>query len=755
MRLHQTEQYIKSNLTTEAKNFTIQVNQKAFKLLSDNIYTDKIRAIVRELTTNALDAHIDAGNPNPIEVHLPTTLDATFYVKDCGTGMSPETIEDLYSSYFGSSKSESNEQIGAMGIGSKSPFSYTDSLTVETIFDGTKYIYSCSISSQGFPQTQLVGSFETDEVNGVKVAFPVMLADHNEFARKAARVFWSFDSEPTITGNLDAYDSYKEEFKADILLKGEGWVIYDKNPLVRSAHVRMGQIIYPLNEDILRKPIAAKDLTHIMSAPIIFEMPLGSCDIAPSREELNYDEHTIHAIILAMIGLKESINEVVAKSINESPTYWSAIYTCQEIFKTVFGARVDISEFGLEYKGQKLSASIKLPENLNNTYVGGSKKGWGDGKYDWSVTHNLGALFIGKDRQKKIKVLVCEPKHLESTYAINRVKNLIKTTYNEAQFLMISRELQDEEKAVLDGAEIMYYSDLPKIVRNRTSGPRAVTVKVCKITPKKGLVSKEVDFKDIPKSAYLIARHGRSWGYLKDGQFHKEFVPSEQGTFLRSLRLMVETGFKRSLTVVILPLSKARLVNLPNYNNLQRIFTRRLTKIEKCAKSLSQVSSLKRKYSDIIQQLSHFAEHNFAENSRFGAFVVRAKEEGWLGGSNDDPSSKVRNSLDRLEHIAGGFSISPAGFYARCSNIKRTINGVNDLINDEYELFTTYPMMNAFFHENIYGWRGGMCSHSLNPTNGRWAMARGDRGFEEEKLALNYIIRYINMEDALASQEGK
>ena len=49
----------------ETKTFTIAASAKAFKVLSSNIYKNKIRAVVRELVCNAVDAHVLNGNKRP------------------------------------------------------------------------------------------------------------------------------------------------------------------------------------------------------------------------------------------------------------------------------------------------------------------------------------------------------------------------------------------------------------------------------------------------------------------------------------------------------------------------------------------------------------------------------------------------------------------------------------------------------------------------------------------------------------------
>ena len=48
---------------TEETTFKINANARAFKILSSNLYKDKIGSIVREISTNAYDAHILMGTP--------------------------------------------------------------------------------------------------------------------------------------------------------------------------------------------------------------------------------------------------------------------------------------------------------------------------------------------------------------------------------------------------------------------------------------------------------------------------------------------------------------------------------------------------------------------------------------------------------------------------------------------------------------------------------------------------------------------
>ena len=63
-------------------SFGIARTPHMFNILSSGLYSDKIAAVLREISCNAMDAHIMGGEPDkPFQVKLPTTLDRTFFVK--------------------------------------------------------------------------------------------------------------------------------------------------------------------------------------------------------------------------------------------------------------------------------------------------------------------------------------------------------------------------------------------------------------------------------------------------------------------------------------------------------------------------------------------------------------------------------------------------------------------------------------------------------------------------------------------------
>jgi len=55
--------------------FDFEFNAKAFDILSSKLYKYKISAIIRELSSNAYDSHVEANNKDlPFEIHVPNKL---------------------------------------------------------------------------------------------------------------------------------------------------------------------------------------------------------------------------------------------------------------------------------------------------------------------------------------------------------------------------------------------------------------------------------------------------------------------------------------------------------------------------------------------------------------------------------------------------------------------------------------------------------------------------------------------------------
>ena len=166
MKLHSQvqDQPIVSNVG-EVGEFRIRNSAKAFNILSSGLYANKIRAIIRELSCNAVDSHIAAGKKDtPFDVHLPNSLEPHFSIRDYGTGLTHDQVTNIYTTYFESTRTNSNEFIGALGLGSKSPFCYADNFTITSIHEGVKRTYNAFIND--FNTNTLSGTVASATTNG-------------------------------------------------------------------------------------------------------------------------------------------------------------------------------------------------------------------------------------------------------------------------------------------------------------------------------------------------------------------------------------------------------------------------------------------------------------------------------------------------------------------------------------------------------------------------------------------------------------
>lgn len=335
---HESKKVVRSNQFAESK-FKIEASSKAFQILSSRLYADGIKAIIRELCTNASDAHAAAGiADSPIHVHCPSLFDGSFSVRDFGNGIDPEDFEKIFTTYFYSTKSDTNNQVGCFGLGSKSPFAYTQQFTVENHFSGKKYIYSCFINESGEPSVTLLSTVDTDET-GVKISFPVKREDWYSFEVAAKKVLQWFDVTPKCNINIDNR-SFKELNKT--FTYGQCYDIVEYG-------IRMGQVVYPVNEDYF---------SDFLNKNTIINVNIGDVDITPSRESLEYSKHTCETL--------DKLKAIFAKEFNEK------IESIMDSDKSEYGKFIDMWQY-FESKGIKTKLRIDtIDANFPNRPQGSS-----------------------------------------------------------------------------------------------------------------------------------------------------------------------------------------------------------------------------------------------------------------------------------------------------------------------------------------------------------------------------------------------
>ena len=304
----------------EVGEFRIRNSAKAFSILSSGLYSNKIRAIIRELSCNAVDSHVAANrNTTPFDVHLPNAMEPWFAIRDYGVGLSYDQVVNIYTTYFESTKTDSNAYIGALGLGSKSPFSYTDNFTVTAIQNGTKGIYSAFINGEGVPSIAKMMEESTKEPNGVEVKFSVNERyDYSKFKEEAAHVYSHFKLQPVVSGSSD-FKIREIEFKTRDIIPG----VHEtntRNSYSNSSMAIMGNIAYPI--EVPNASTVLGDLASLLQCGLHIEFEIGELDFQASREGLSYIPQTINSIKRKLQQISDQLTVYVVTEADKIDNLW-------------------------------------------------------------------------------------------------------------------------------------------------------------------------------------------------------------------------------------------------------------------------------------------------------------------------------------------------------------------------------------------------------------------------------------------------
>lgn len=260
----------------ESQSFIIKGTSKAFRVLTQNLYSNKEQSVVREICANAYDSHVMAGKADvPFKVTLPTEWDPNFTVEDSGVGLSLDEAIRLFSTVFESTKEETNEQVGAFGLGSKSPFAIADSFSVECVKDGMLCKLLIFKGDDGMPQISTIAHISTDKENGVKVVVAVSATNHSRFNREAAQALVAFKPAPICNKELDSIWNH-------VKYETDDFMVIDGGVSSGSTYVLNGPVLYRLDSTYpLRHPL----LNYGYS--LVVKTNIGELSIPPNREGID------------------------------------------------------------------------------------------------------------------------------------------------------------------------------------------------------------------------------------------------------------------------------------------------------------------------------------------------------------------------------------------------------------------------------------------------------------------------------------
>lgn len=256
--------------------------QKMFAILSESLYSDTYGSIVRELTSNAIDATVEAKSKEPVIVGFETDDTGTSLIfKDNGVGISEERARNVFSKMLASTKEKSSDQIGSWGLGRLSAFAYSDMYYVITNYNGTKYTYVMVKKELGF-RMELMNSVETEESNGTLIKIPIDYYDKSKFEDAIKKQLRYFNN-VYYKGTDDVENDYK-------IYEGKHFKFNDKTSYHLRLHICLGNVYYPINED--KVDFSTSNLN------IGLKFDIASLPVTPNRENVLYTDEVVRLINL-------------------------------------------------------------------------------------------------------------------------------------------------------------------------------------------------------------------------------------------------------------------------------------------------------------------------------------------------------------------------------------------------------------------------------------------------------------------------
>ena len=590
---------------TEQSEFSIKASKKAFAILS-GLYSDIHLGIIREIGANAMDAHVAAGKKDvPIEIHLPNALEPWLIIKDQGTGISHKDIYSIYTTYFESTKTNTNEQTGCFGIGGKIFFAYTDNSTIYSIVDGVKRTYTAFINAGGLPSISLVSQEETKEPNGFAVQIPIKSNDFEKFKDATYRACRYYEVKPNITGGKIDWNIDKPNFV------GSFWRSFTS---LNQSFALMGNVAYPINtyqltyenQDIARK------------AGLVINFNLGELEITPSREDLTYSDFTIKALNDKIELVKLDFAKNVEDTIKTSPNLLDAMMALWKLKNDWSFLNSAMINGKVHWNKVEITEPRSSIQKIAPTLVSYSKNRWGRKKYSesgFASLHNNAVWYVNdlaKGCQKRVIHFIRF--HQNADIAINVVEKV---------------EMDALVKAGFPSSIFTPTSTLPAIVINRGTGGKNSKPKgvINLYSPdaygyRQSWESESFDLAIDTAPQYYVVKDKEGWnfngGHLKDSDGNVLFAPTGKDGLKKICEFL---GIKND-DVKMVSVNNAKHIEALGSSPLKDLVNSKTTKLDK-----EKIAILKSINQHTIKNVLKHKDYNkLSANNPFKIFIEELKD---------------------------------------------------------------------------------------------------------------------------------
>lgn len=361
----------KIEMSEKMKESTFSIGNVAviLEILRSKMYSNPVRTVVQEITSNARDAHRERGNVHvPFIIKLPNQTDSTFYVRDFGPGLTPDRMENVFIQYGVSTKRGDNIQTGGFGLGAKSPWAYANQFLIESITaengKNIKRCYAAVIDESRCGKLIQMATEETDEDQGVKISLAVRPQDYASFETwvrdRLSNWDWNGEPLPTVIGSRYGDFEFSKFTPAFSGTNADGrkWDLSYGTGITRVEAVVDG-IPYNIQQESLGA--LSPRLNGMFRRHVRLFFGVGEITITANREDLDYQTPTVNKVKTRLAEIYDSLAEEVSKKINGAKNLWEANILFNDMKSEFADLAKAVKWQGIEIMGQ---SSFTTPTNI-------------------------------------------------------------------------------------------------------------------------------------------------------------------------------------------------------------------------------------------------------------------------------------------------------------------------------------------------------------------------------------------------------
>lgn len=287
------------------------------------MYANPRLAALREYTSNAKDAHQAANYKGPVEVTLPTALHPFLTIVDHGVGLDSKELEG-FGQFGHTTKDGSNDYIGGFGLGSKSGLAVADQFTVISVKGGKKNVVVVGWDESGAPSLGFLDEQTTNEPNGTTIQIPSATGhgDWENIASGKTFLGWA-PGTILINGKNQAKSVHDTNQYRPI---NGGWLsVMERENSSRYYYGSdyIDALVHGVYYRIPADKFRDRTVLRVLDGSVL-NLPNGSVDILPSRDDLEWTDATLRSVRDAADVMVKAVVAEYEKEIKAAKTFIEA-----------------------------------------------------------------------------------------------------------------------------------------------------------------------------------------------------------------------------------------------------------------------------------------------------------------------------------------------------------------------------------------------------------------------------------------------